>query len=142
MPYLEAESLRPITRREFIRELGAAMAIDFILYWAIVAFAGLLCTFLLHRASLFHLLLSLSVSILIQIAAFGLMAWFMRQRLSGAFALAALILLPPAGLALGLSAADEPAWNAIGLCVAILVSLRGIVVARDAYRRWMITEWG
>lgn len=145
--YLEAESLRPIARSRFIRELGLAMAIDILTLWfgfAVVIVAD---------AALFGpapfdwglLAMRIGMSLLIQTLAFGVVAWTVRHRspMQMAFATMAAMVVP-AVLVLLMSDPLPHSWQvnamiAIGVLVCACI---GVWVILAAYGKWLVTELG
>jgi hypothetical protein len=139
-PFLEIESLSPVERDAFIRELGLAWLIRYA-QLLILCIAVLLAATAIHHRSTIDAwrAIGLSVStvtcVMVLVAGCGL--WLMRYRKATlALLLGWLSQAPYFALLWFASSARET------LLLSGLFALAGVVILWDAYRRWLQTEWG
>jgi hypothetical protein len=138
-PMLGYESLRPVTRRDFVLENGAGVALHMAQVWltmasALVAVAAALSPGLLGGGELWR---SLAASALAQVPATAIVWWLLRVRVRSV--LIGMAMVGGASFApLSVFTRDlwavPPGW---GAAVAGAVVVVGAVIAWDAYRRWM-----
>jgi hypothetical protein len=140
--YLEAESLRPLKRMDFLRGMGVAVGLNCIAAWIIYAgmFAGwwVLDGRNIYDPSQFLLRLLATLAMQFPLAAVGI--WLMRFRSQTWMTLGylpAYLLCPLPLLVFPLHAPSEIGEAAF----AVLIGL-GIAVFVDAIRRWRTVELG
>jgi hypothetical protein len=150
--FLETESLRPIDRGRFLSEIGMALAINVAQCWGVFAAAVVVRATVLNR---FHfdsaaLAEALCASALVQVFLCGVIVWLMRYRSPGMTigvggSLAVLVTIPTVILACP-KGIYEPArladYGVAALVVSGVLALLGLLIARDARRRWLVTELG
>jgi len=144
--FLETDCLKPIDRGSFFQEIGLAIAVQALETWCI--FAGLYIL-LIAWGNQWHLnvtqlaaLLALSLGI----TACGLAAAFefMRYRSPYIMIFSAIAMVPilggvMAGTSVYFAWADSRPYMVIGAVVFIWL---GVLVTRNAYRKWLVTELG
>ena len=143
---LATESLRPATREQYLREHGAAFAVELAITWAWATVGGYLPT-LIFKPELF-LTYTFVACVLLTAAAqvwfFAVAIWLLRWRgslfsMGIAFGLVCLGTLAivakqfEAGPRIDLTRGPSP-------LLALALVIAGLVVAYDAYRRWMVTD--
>jgi hypothetical protein len=141
---LADESLRPHSRRSFIREQGAAMAAEYASVWGWITLltCGLGLMLGDWRDTLPKMLLALPLIASGQLLTFGVIVWVMRYR-------AGWLVIVPMLLSLLIAL---PLMIAGGMIVdrgSVFLSMAGTVwlllmasaVTFDAYRRWLVTEF-
>ena len=95
LPFLAAESLYPATRTKFVREMGAALAGDFILFWLAATTAALIimaffAPVILHTLDFWT---CLAASAIMQLLAYGAIALTMSLRSWAFMFVASMIIL-------------------------------------------------
>lgn len=145
--YLEADSVRPIGRKQLIREVGATIIYDAARGWAWMALVIAADATLLRAdpMPLSQVLTLILLSLLLQIPAIGTAVWFMRYRspMKVMFGTMGLLILP--GILLIATAMGDDHGAAFRLpagLAAIVMAIGGVYIFRDAYRRWLVTELG
>jgi hypothetical protein len=139
-PSLGYESLRPVSRERFLRELGLAMALDLVEAWVVI----MACTILpltfwvpnLPRELLSSGFLPLSAAVAVII--FATNAWVLRLR-SGPLSYAMMI-VSAAWPLLPILLNDVGARRSTALSVATVLLAAAIVITLDAYARWRRTD--
>jgi hypothetical protein len=141
LPY---ESLLCVDRAAYLRQAGAAAALNQFLLWLCMA-AGMSIWLLgvARDMPLAEVVSWLALSALAQPWLFGLCVWSLRFRSqmgSFVFALFVAMLMGAAGV---MMAADSPlkTSRAIVLGVAAVFALLGVLLAWHAYRRWLATDF-
>ena len=134
--------LKPISREDYLHEMGLCLAIDMARNLAVVFVVTLSFTLLVSpsdfRAAI--VLPCLLVIALAGIFSFGAIVWLLRYR--SMLALCApyfVIMIPYLMLALD---SLIPSMRWIAPCTAAILALIGLWLARDAYRRWLLTDLG
>jgi hypothetical protein len=139
-PSLGYESLRPVSRERFLRELGLAMALDLVEAWLVI----MACTILpltfwvpnLPGTLLTSGFLPLSAAVAVII--FATNAWVLRLR-SGPLSYAMMI-VSAAWPLLPILLNDVGARRSTALSVATVLLAAAIVITLDAYARWRRTD--
>jgi hypothetical protein len=138
------ESLRPASRRQFVREQGAAMALEMGVTWLLLTTALYAGAMLLEpsRVLVSRLCQALPIIISAQILTFGAIAWVMRYR-SGWLVVAPVFLATFTGMSVlvvggALSELDRVQPM---LLASVIFAAAGVGIAFDAYRRWLTTEF-
>jgi hypothetical protein len=142
-PTLAYELLLPVTRSAYLRQLGAAAALNQLQVWAAMSAVAIACWPLFGRANQpFILLVNLLVlSGLSQIWLFGVAVWWTRCRSMIMGVLVVILGVAQPLLLIGLQAADPRAeWWYAAWFVAGLFALFGQMLLHNAYRRWWSTE--
>jgi hypothetical protein len=141
---LADESLRPASRRQFVREQGAAMAVELAItsLWLTTAFfAGAL---LIEPSTILSSPLwpALPLIISAQILNFAVIVWVMRFRSGWLVVLPMLLALAVDGvvLATGGALADHDETGHM-LIAALIFAAVGVAITYHAYRRWLTTEF-
>jgi hypothetical protein len=141
---LADESLRPASRRQFVREQGAAMAMELAVNWFTLTAAVVTAALLLEpsMSRLAPLWRALPLIVATQILIFGVIVWVMRYR-SGWLVVVPIFLATFTGLAvmvvggaLSELKSIQPMLIAAGICAVV-----GVTITFDAYRRWLLTEF-
>jgi hypothetical protein len=139
------ESLLPVDRREYIRQLGLTLAIGQAHAW-IAASVLMLAWLLLLAGQAFPLANAarfLAVFAMIQPCLFGLGAWFTRYRSLLALLLGLYVALCVGLMAVALSVTPTPLseWTWVSLPVAGAIGMAGLFLTWRAYRRWLVTDF-
>jgi hypothetical protein len=132
----------PVARREYLKQLGAVKALSCLEMWfAFVSPFLVWCTFARPRPDLAEVGRLLTVSLLILVWCFGVGVWFARFRSPSSS-----IPLGAMGLALLLALLaflyfrqmmQSPSFQMSGAVAAAII---GVLLAGDAYRRWLVTD--
>lgn len=142
-PFLEIESLRPIDRITFLAELGAAIAIDIVQCWSIIAIVVMALAVINSEAKFGVLILVGSAAV--TIFNYGCSLWLMRYRSSGITVIGScsvvflIMLSDPVALFWGF---DVSAHYGLRFAAAAVLACLGVLITRDAFRRWLVTELG
>lgn len=137
-PRLGYESLRPVSRQEWVWENGVAIAKTMVVNHviALTLLTGILLAVLPDFASSPKLWQTLVVVTAAQVAAFGLMSWVVSfgSVMATAFMTAPLVTAP----AFGVLAISEKAESAavIVLCLSAGCIIFGVLMSRMAYTKW------
>jgi hypothetical protein len=141
---LNRESLLPVQRKSYLRQLGAAAALSQFQLWAGMSAALVLWSLLVgpRPVELAPLGGVLAFSAAFQVAVFGVVVWAARYR-SKALGICALFSLFLAVQLLQLR------WVAVGsqgqlthvLWIAGIIAVLGLLITRDAYRRWLLADF-
>lgn len=135
--------LRPVARRDLFKEYGLALAVNLVTLWASLSAGVLAAVYLAHpdRFDVGQALALLTISFCSQVYLFGVIVWMTRYRKDTKRVL---------GFAVGLTlpmilsvAAQDPRHaplRTFALCAAPVLALLGLLIARDAYRRWLLTD--
>jgi hypothetical protein len=142
---LAVESLRPVeSRGRFLREQGAALALDMAIVWASITAGTFAMALIFLPSALFSPAMA---GILLRIAAaqvwlFAVNAWMLRYRdrrwlgfLTFVGALTTMAVLTGRAI-------DGPkgALNTPSPAFSAVIALIGVLIACDAYRRWLRTD--
>lgn len=136
---LEFNLLRPVSRPALMREMGLNLAVDLGRLWLAVVGGWLLAIFYWapHELLTPAMLRFLFVSTFAQVFLFSIIIWLARYRRP-------LLILAP--IAFMLLVMRQPIFfqrpSAVVQTTAIILALLGLLIARDAYRRWLVTELG
>lgn len=134
--------LKPVRREDYLREMGLCLAIDLARNLAMV-FAVVLGTILVVSPSDFQPAVALPWLLITTLAAtfyFGAIVWLLRYRsMVMAVAPGLVIVVLYTVLAIEWS---NPSIHSLAVCIASVLALIGIWLARDAYRRWLLTDLG
>lgn len=139
---LGVASLRPIPRSQFIREQGAAMALDLAMAWGLIMLGALLPSVILYPRNFLSgaIWFSLLAMACAQVLLFGANVWVLRLR-SAWLSLATLAGSAAAQILLiALVAALIGQFPLLGAGLVALLLLLGVGITYDAYRRWLITD--
>lgn len=145
--FLEADSLRPIARREFIREIGLAILLDVLRGWICMAvvIAADARLFRAEPVPIAQVVTWLWLSLLLQVPALGIAFWQMRYRSPMRLMLWMMCLLAwPGGLILAATMEGLPLVDHLIVInsIMLLIAIGGLFIIREAYRRWLVTELG
>jgi hypothetical protein len=140
-PCLELDFLRGPARRDFIREIGASIAIQTSQAWAIIAAVFTIGAVMQHFPAilLFCVLLG---SLATQALAFGAAVWVMRYRSAGLVWLLGIPLFLPITMIAFLQDSKWTVWLFFTCLAACGFALTGIWLTKRAYRLWLETELG
>jgi len=139
-PSLGYESLRPVSRERFLRELGLAMGLDLAEAWVVI----MACTILpltLWVPNLPGMLLTsgfLPLSAAVAVIIFATNAWVLRLR-SGPLSYAMMI-VSAAWPLLPILLNDVGARRSTALSIATALFAAAVVITLDAYARWRRTD--
>jgi hypothetical protein len=133
----------PVERRDYLKQLGAATALSFLRVWLVISAAALLLCMLSNpRPDFAEIGRLLAVSLLTLFWFFGVGVWFARFRsptsiipLSAIGLLLLLVIL--AGWCFVTMTDSQP----FQLPTAVM-AIVGVLLACDAYRRWLVTDLG
>jgi hypothetical protein len=129
----------PVARRDYLKQLGAATALLYVEVWCILSAPVVLwCMFANPRPDFVEVGRMLAVSLLLLVWFFGVGVWFARFRsptsVSPLSAVGLLLLLVILGV---LYLVQSRSFQVPGAVAAAGV---GVLLAGDAYRRWLITD--
>jgi hypothetical protein len=132
----------PVERRQYLRQLGAATVLTYLEVWFVISAPFVLwCLFARPRPDFAEVGRLLTVSLLSLVWYFGVGVWFARFRsptsmipLSAMGLLVLLVIL--AALYFTLIIPSRP----FQLPAAVVAATIGVLLAGDAYRRWLITD--
>jgi hypothetical protein len=134
--------LKPIRREDYLREMGLSLAIDVARNVAVVLVVGLGMNLLVRPTDLQPgtVLPVLLVTGLAAIFCVGALAWLLRYR-------SILVAVIPCFVIFGLYMLLVADWRDAAAqwrasCTAVILALIGLWLARDAYRRWLLTDLG
>jgi len=141
---LGEESLRPASRRQFLREQGAAMALEYALTWAWLSAVTFTSATLFARwpyGVFAQLMMALPLMAGVQVLIFGILVWILRFR-AGWLIIAPIFLVTAIGLAALIAGGTMAHAREVGMImlVAALLTVTGVGITLDAYRRWLVTE--
>lgn len=144
-PNLARESLRPVSRKDFIGDLARSMALD--MAGAAAAHCALLVVWLKlfsPQGAVHGLLLPwLALTVVQYVLAYCLMLWLLTFRSLWALLLgfAAACGIPTVLVVSALSLTEHNLWSPLGLAVAIIVTALGsVLLYQSAFRRWCYAE--
>jgi hypothetical protein len=145
--FLEGEFLRPIERAAFFKEIGLAMMINVAQWWSILAAAMIADELLIGAglAGVVRLAALLSATLAGQVFGFGVAIWLMRYRSP---VLVAILLMIPLTTASGaftlfdIGRKQSTDFHRTVLVAMFALGGLGILITRDAWRRWLKTELG
>jgi hypothetical protein len=140
-PWLELDSVRSATRRELIREIGAAIAIQTLQAWAIVAAIFTIGTLSLQVPTSFAASILLG-SLAMQPLAFGVAVWAMRYRSVGLQSLLFMPLIIPATLLAFWQGSASATWLLLACVAACALTIMGAGLTKLASRLWLESELG
>jgi hypothetical protein len=141
---LADESLRPASRRQFVREQGAAMALEMAITWLWLTTAFFAGALLLEPSTMLSSPLwpALPLIISAQILNFAVIVWVMRFRSGWLVVLPMLLGLLVDGVVLATGGAlAEHDENGHMLIAALIFAAAGVAITYHAYRRWLTTEF-
>ena len=139
---LGTESLRPISRKNYLLQRAAAIALQMAQLWLVLALTFILATAFIQPDLLTtaKCWLTLAATAIVQIPIFAIFVWFLRYRslwplvvvccLAGLFTVPVLIVSGPIRL---LTLPEL-------LILATIIILASALILRDAYRRWLTTD--
>jgi len=139
------ESLRPASRRQFIREHGAAMAMEYAITWAWITAAPFASAVLFAswpQRVFEQLMVALPMMAAVQALIFAILVWILRFR-AGWLVIVPIFLVTGVGVAaliVGAAIAEARNVNA-AMLFTLLVAVAGVGITLDAYRRWLVTEF-
>jgi hypothetical protein len=141
---LAEESLRPVTRRRFILEQGAAMALEHAATWFYITAATFITALLIGTWTGPGPRLLMAVPVIAggQVLIFGLIVWELRYRHAWLVIVPMILALSAAGaiLVIGGMLAQYRHFGLMLLAGLILAAI-GVAITFDAYRRWLTTEF-
>ena len=140
---IAVESLRPVeSRGRFFREQGTAMASDLALTWASLT-VGVYVPTMIYRPEWFATITTAYTVLLTaagQVWLFGVCIWALRHR---TWRWLAFITFIGSLMTVGILVArvvDGPGGVKLAPLIAVVLALVGLLIARDAYRRWLKTD--
>lgn len=141
---LADESLRPASRRQFVREQGAAMATELASVWLAITVATFAGSILprptqVLSSPLWRALPALAAG---QVLVFGVVVWVLRYR-AGWLVVVTMLLAMTAALVvllIGGALAQRPDIRPL-LAASATFAVIGLAITFDAYRRWLVTEF-
>ncbi len=144
---LARELLMPVGRSDYLRQLGAAAGLTQLQLWGTMSVAAILCMLTIAEPTSQFVAIAnlLVISGLSQIWLFGMIVWWTRCR-SMILGILAIILAVAEPLFLNIVLAPIEAggglaeWQYATWSVAGLFALFGVLLLRNAYRRWWLTE--
>lgn len=144
-PMLARGLLLPVDRRTFVRQVGTAAAIDQLQFWAGIGAGIALWVWLAgpKASSVTDFAVLLGVFTLFQFWFFGVGAWFARYRnfgmQVGGYVLGFQVLM----VAGAICAATGPLmpWKYMGLWLAGIIAIFGLLLTYDAYCRWLKADF-
>jgi hypothetical protein len=143
--FLEIESLRPILRDRFLKQVGVAIGIQMLQAWAIFACAYLVDTLFLELGPVDMNGVTIYVAGSLGALVFGngLLVWSIRYRsnATGAIIICGMATAAYMGLvAIGInSVITVSSWIEI---IPVLLTVFGMYAIRDGCRRWLVTDLG
>lgn len=143
--FLESESLLPIDRRSFLKELGLAIGIDLFQAWA--GFTAVIVVDLLifgpHPIEIGLSGAMLFASLMLHTLGFAMVVWMMRYRSPVWLTAGYVVTLLIPGMALNIAGEEPFEHRLLVICLgAVAIAALGVAIVRDAYRRWRVTELG
>jgi hypothetical protein len=139
--FLETDSLKPMDRRSFLQEIGLAITVQTLQGWSI--FAGLfvlLEAWINPRVDVASLMAGLFLWLGATACGLAVAFWLMLYR-SGAFILVISITVTSI-VAVILFEAARSGGQPVMIMGAVVFLWLGILIARAAYRKWLVTELG
>jgi hypothetical protein len=144
--YLEADSLRPLSREQFLKEHAIAIVSSQLVIWSLLAVALIIYLGLAGGDAPFKTTVwLLGGSLLMQIPIFASGVWLLRFR-SVTAQIVILMLEGFIGCAMTLPPLDDhlhfPAMLPYLIACWVIFTALGIFISRDAWQRWLTTELG
>jgi hypothetical protein len=142
--FMEIELLRPIDRASLLKQVGLAIGLDILRAWFIMSLIVVIdAVYITSRPpNLPMLACALAASLGFQVMGFGLSAWLMRYRAQSWILIFVAVTMVPGILAVAVigdpSLAD---YRNYALATTVAFVAAGLFIARDAYKRWLVTEW-
>jgi hypothetical protein len=142
---LSMELLLPASRREFVRETGAAMALCMFKLWSSSTVVALMGMGIISPHELQKYAVNLAAIVVAsaagQIFIFGVLVWGLWMRNGIWSVMAVMVAVAGSMPILAMQMPDMPPMNFAhaGLWIAALLGVGGLVTL-DAYRRWIRTE--
>ena len=138
---LGRELMLPVDRVAYVRQLGLAAAVSQFQLWCAIVIAAIVWwqTLATPSPGFDAVALMLAVSGLCQFWTFGMSAWFARYRSQGLFTLGMISALMPAQMLAGF--ANGSPFLLWALPAAGVLAMLGLLVAWDAYRRWLRADF-
>ena len=137
------ELLMPVTRSAYLRQLGGAAALNELQLWAAMSTVAVACVLVTGNDGppLATILDLLVISGLSQIWLFGVAVWWTRCQSCLLGLLVGLVAIFEPIVLIGMLWGGLPAeWRYATWFVAGLFALFGLLLMRNAYRRWWWTE--
>lgn len=134
--------LKPLRREDYLREMGLSLAID-LTRNLIMVFVVVLAVILvvspgdLQAATVLPWLI---ITGLVATFYFGAIVWLLRYRSMAAVVAPSFLMLMIYTVLV--VAWDVPWIQSLAVCIATILGLAGVWLARDAYRRWLLTDLG
>jgi len=144
------ESLLPVDRKSYLRQLGTAAALSHVQLWTGMSAALALWWLLVGSRPLQLALLGgvLAFSAAFQIMVFGAVVWIARYRSAARWAIGLMTMFFGAFVAFALqfvqtrrSAPSPGQLLHEALWIAGIVAVLGLLITFDAYRRWLVTDF-
>jgi hypothetical protein len=142
------ESLLPVERKSYIRQLVAAAALSHFQLWAAISVALVIWWLLIGPRPVQLAVLGgvLAFSAAFQVVVFGVAIWWARYRSNGRGAVVLCSLIFGSQVPLQFAwvghwcdgATGQVAYEA--MCIAGVFVVIGLAITCDAYRRWLVTE--
>jgi hypothetical protein len=141
--FLECESLKPLRRADFLKEIGVAIAIELFQAWAVFATAYVVLARLLSPVDASNLATVVVGSFATQILMLGVLIWSLRHRSPGRFMLATCAAFVAPALAIGLVTLPPfEHYRSSAVALTVLLAAVGVLIGRAGCRRWLDTELG
>jgi hypothetical protein len=141
--FLSYESLLPVSRVGYLRQVGMATALNQLQLWIGVTAATVLWwRIVVPEQSPPNLANLLAFSALSQAGFFGIMVWFVRLR-SRLLAVLPMIVAMQIAAMVATLFHDGPlsAWQPLLLPAVLVFAAIGVILTCDAYRRWLRTDF-
>ncbi len=138
------EASLPVARKSYLRQLGAAAALNHCQLWGGVAVALVLWWLLVGPRPFPRAMLAsvLALSAAFQVGVFGVLVWTARyrSRIFGVLGLMALVLAIQLFHMWWSMLLPGPLPYKVE-CLAAIMTLLGLLMIGDAYRRWLVTDF-
>jgi hypothetical protein len=142
-PTLARELLMPVTRSGYLRQLGAAAALNQLQLWAAMSSVGIVCWLIAGKEKPQFAVIAnlLVISGLSQIWLFGMVVWWTRCRSMILGMVVGVLVIAEPLLLIGVAGTEPLAeWRYASWLAAGLFAILGVLLLRNAYRRWWLTE--
>jgi len=137
------ECLLPVDHASYIRQSGLAAVLSQFQYWFICAAIIVLFQQVVFPGYISLLMKLLACSFLCQIGLLGMVAWLLRLRSTHQIASGFIILLPAViaiSFFVGMEQGQTDSWRVL-FWAAGGFAVMGLLLAWDAYRRWLVTDF-